>query len=418
MRLQPSSHQPHSRRFFGWWITVAGFITSGLAVGVPYYNVPFFYDYFQRACGWSRAQITLGFPLAAILTIWIGPLLIHRFSPRKLIIAGSALTAISLAGFARMGSDLWIYYALWVVFTTGYMFSGPIPHQLIVSHWFRRNRGKAMGIVYVGNGLMGSVGSLLVKPLTEHLGFRTALVILGAMVLICWPIAILVLRDKPSDMAQYPDGDPTPPAEAALPSHSFADLLTSYSFWLLLIGSFCAIGAVGAINFHMKFVFLDEGFEKGPAADSAWRTASVLILWSSVLGRLLVGSLADKFSKKWVMTGTFALVAATIPNLLLVRPGHELLLYVFAVLFGFGLGADYMLIPLMAAEQFGINTLSRAMSVILPVNTIGQTWVPYVVSILRDHLGSYSIAMTVVLAIALTGAIAIAIIPKTCPKKT
>src|SRR5579871_6425903 len=261
-------------------------ITSGLAVGVPYYNVPFFYDYFQRACGWSRAEITLGFPLAAVLTIWIGPLLIYRFSPRKLIIAGSALTAISLAGFARMGSNLWIYYGLWVVFTTGYMFSGPIPHQLIVSHWFRRNRGKAMGIVYVGNGLMGSVGSLLVKPLTEHFGFRTALVVLAALVMICWPIAILVLRDKPSDAGQFPDGDPSAPAEAAVPAHSFAQLLSSYSFWLLLIGSFSAIGAVGAINFHMKFVFLDQGFEKGLVADSAWRTASVLNLWSSVAGRL------------------------------------------------------------------------------------------------------------------------------------
>jgi MFS family permease len=348
-----------------------------------------------------------------VLTLWIGPLLIYRFSPRKLIVAGSALTALSLAGFAVMGSGLSVYYALWVVFTAGYILSGPIPHQLIVSHWFRRNRGKAMGVVYVGNGLMGSVGSLLVKPLTEHFGFRTALVVLGAIVLICWPIAMLVLRDKPADLGQYPDGDNAPPPEAALDSHSFTDLLSNYSFWLLLIGSFCAIGAVGAINFHMKFVFLDAGFATGTVADSAWRTASVLILWSSVAGRLLVGGLADRFSKKWVMTGTFGLVAATIPTLLLVRPGHETLLYVFAVLFGFGLGADYMLIPLMAAEQFGVNSLSRALAIILPVNTIGQTWIPFFVSLLRDRFGSYSIAMNVVLSVALIGAISIAILPKT-----
>jgi predicted MFS family arabinose efflux permease len=271
-------HRAPQRKFFGWWITAAAFVTSGLAVGVPYYNIAFFYDYFQRAFGWSRAEITLGFPLAALLTLWAGPLVIHRFSARKLILAGSALTAMALAAFGRMSSVLWIYYALWVVYTAGYIFSGPIPHQLIVSHWFRRNRGKAMGIVYVGNGLMGSVGSLLVKPLTERFGFQAALTILGAMVLLCWPIAILVLRDKPSDLGQYPDGDKAPPAEAALESHSFAELLGSYPFWLLLIGSFCSIGAVGAINFHMKFVFLDQGFEKGPVADSAWRTASVLLL--------------------------------------------------------------------------------------------------------------------------------------------
>src|SRR5208337_887847 len=118
-----------------------------------------------------------------------------------------------------------------------------------------------------------------------------------------------------------------------------------------------------------------------------------------------------RFSKKLVMTATFALVASTIPVLLLVNPNHLGPLYIFAVLFGLGLGADYMLIPLMAAEQFGVNSLSRAMAVILPVNTIGQTWLPYFVSILRDHFGSYSIAMGVVLLIAVAGAISIAILP-------
>jgi len=106
-------------------------------------------------------------------------------------------------------------------------------------------------------------------------------------------------------------------------------------------------------------------------------------------------------------------VAATIPLLLHVRPGQEAWLYVFAVLFGFGMGADYMLIPLMAAEAFGVNTLPKAMSVILPADTIGQTWFPYIVSHLRTMLGSYDRALMVVLAIAMTGAAAIALLPNT-----
>ena len=403
--------QPDQRKFFGWWISIAALFTSGLTVGIPYYNIPFFYDYFQRAFGWSRASITFGFPLAALLTIWAGPLLIHRFSPRKLILVGSTLIAIALGGFGSMGSSLSIYYALWFVYTAGYILSGPIPHQLIVSHWFRRNRGKALSIVYVGNGLIGSFGSLLVKPLTDDFGFRTALRIVAALLLLCWPVALFVLRDKPSELGQYPDGDPSPPAEARLQSHSFAELLRSGPFWLILFGSFCSIGAIGAVNFHMKFVFLDEGFAAGSIVDAAWRTASVLILWSSVAGRLIIGGLADSFSKKIVMTATFILVAATIPILLLVRPGHPTTLYTFAVLFGLGLGADYMLIPLIAADQFGINSLARAMAVILPVNTIGQTWFPYFVSILRDRSAGYSIALGAVLVVAIAGAISIAVLP-------
>jgi hypothetical protein len=69
----------------------------------------------------------------------------------------------------------------------------------------------------------------------------------------------------------------------------------------------------------------------------------------------------------------------------------------------------------MAAEQFGVNTLARAMAIILPVNTIGQTWCPYAVSTLREHYGNYIGPMAFVFAIAMLGAIAIAAMPRHTP---
>jgi MFS family permease len=140
-----------------------------------------------------------------------------------------------------------------------------------------------------------------------------------------------------------------------------------------------------------------------------------LILVSSIVGRLSIGLLADLFSKKRVMTATYFVVAATILLLLAVSPARPASLYIFAVVFGFSMGADYMLIPLMAAEQFGLNTLSRAMAIILPVNTIGQTWFPYLVSALREHYGNYIAAMTTVFAVAMLGALSIAALPKQAP---
>jgi MFS family permease len=401
------------RKFYGWWITAAAFITFGLAVGIPYYNIGFFYDekYFLSKSGWRLTDVTLGFPLAALLTIWIGPLVIHRFRPRNLILVGTVLTAIALVGLGAMGTALSIYYFMWVIYTIGYIFSGPIPHQLIVSNWFRINRGKAMGIVYVGVGLMGSVGSFLVKPLAEKFSYHVALYVLAGLVLLSWPLVLFVLKDRPSDLGQNPDGLAHPPPEAKIQSRTFRELLSSWPFWLLLIGSFCSIGSIGAINFHMKPIFQAQGFLDTEARNAAWRNASVLILWSSIGGRLLIGGLADRFPKKWVMTATYFLVAGTIPILLAVHPNSYSMLYIFAILFGFGMGADYMLIPLMAADQFGVNSLARAMAVILPVNTIGQTWFPYFVSIIKEH-GNYTVALGVVLAVAITGAIAIVILPR------
>ena len=146
-----------TKPFYGWWVTVAAICTFGIAVGIPYYNMPFFYDYYEKAAaqggfGWSRDQITLGFPLAALFTLWVGPLLVHRFSPRKLILAGTGATAAAFIGFSRMSGAIELYYFFWFVYTVGYIFSGPIPHQVIISQWFRKKRGRAMGITYVGVG--------------------------------------------------------------------------------------------------------------------------------------------------------------------------------------------------------------------------------------------------------------------------
>lgn len=407
------SNPPDRKQHFrGPWILATAFVTFGIAVGIPYYNLPFFYDYFQKTYHWDLSQITLGFPIAALLTIWVGPLVVPRFSPRKLIIAGAGFTAVAFFGFGRMNGALSVYFALYFLYTVGYIFSGPIPHQILVSYWFHKKRGTAMGVVYVGVGLFGGLGSFFVRGVTEHYGFHIALAALGCLLLLTWPLALFVLKDKPSMVGQHPDGADEPPADVKLSPHSFRQLLRSGSFWLLLAGSVCSIGSIGSINIHMKFVFRDAGYTNQIALNAAWTTASVLILWSSIVGRIGIGYFADVFSKRRVMIGTYFLVALTILVLFWVSPSRPVSLYVFSLVFGFCMGADYMLIPLMAAEQFGVNTLARAMAVILPANTIGQTWCPYLVSALREHYGNYLIPLTVVFGIAMIGAVAIALMPK------
>ncbi len=194
-------------------MVATAFVTFGIAVGIPYYNQSFFYDYFQKTFHWELSKITLGFPLAAILTIWVGPLLIPHFSPRKLIIVGTGLTAISFFGFSVMKGSLVLYYLLYFIYTVGYIFSGPIPHQILVSYWFRRKRGTAMGIVYVGVGLFGGLAPFFIRTITARHGFQAALVAIGGVMFLAWPLAIFFLKDKPSDMGQYPDGLATPPAD-------------------------------------------------------------------------------------------------------------------------------------------------------------------------------------------------------------
>lgn len=406
------------KKFYGWWVVFACFLTFGLSTGLPYYNMPFFYDYYEKSFGWTRSEITSGFLYATLATLWVGPLMVPRFSPRLMIIAGTGLTFLAFLGFSRMPGDLMTYRLIWCIYILGYIFSGPIAHQIIISQWFKRKRGQAMGVAYVGVAVVGSLGSALAPWFTANLGgFRAGLLALGAMILLAWPIALFVTKDKPSDLGQQPDGSPFAAPDAQAAPRDYGYLLRQSAFWLLLIGSACSIGSIGSINQHMKLVFRDQGFTDQAAVNSAWQTANVLILWSSIAGRLSVGWMADRFNKKYVMTATYALIALTIPLMQLVKPvdaaqHSNTMLYAFAVLFGFGMGADYMLIPLMAAEQFGVSSLARAMAIILPTDTIGQTGFPFLVGTLRDKFGNYDTALMSVFVMAFVGAVAIALLPK------
>src|SRR5205823_7056342 len=138
-----------------------------------------------------------------------------------------------------------------------------------------------------------------------------------------------------------------------------------------------------------------------------------LVLVSSLVGRLGMGWLADRIPKKYVMLLIYLLVVSAIPLLFLTAtPGA---IYVFAVVFGVGLGGEYMVIPLMAAELFGVRVLGRAMGVILTGGCVAGAVAPVLVGRLHDVTGSYATGFAAVIAFALAGAVAIAFLPRPTP---
>jgi MFS family permease len=403
---------PVSRPFRGPWIIAGCFLTFGVASGFPYYNIAFFFDYFRNDHGWTQQAITLGAPLAVLLTIWAGPILVPRWSPRWLIVTGTGLTFLAFQWFARLSGSSIEYYAAWCVYMLGYFLSGPIAHQIILSHWYKKRRGRAMGIAYVGGALLGALGNKLNPWLVTFVPYTRALEISGCVLLLAWPVAIFVLRDRPEDVGQTADGLPEDTAAGApIPIQPYGALLQQRSFWLLLLGSAASIGAIATVNFLMKFVFEEQGFTDQAARNQIWSTASSTALFAAIAGRLVVGPLADRWPRRPLMFAIYALVAVAIPLLFLVRPAQPGFVYLFAIVFGFAMGADYMLIPLMAADLFGLRSLGRAMSAILPADTVTQFWFPNLIAQLRAAWGSYGSALWVSCLMAGLGALAIARLP-------
>ncbi|MEZ5364723.1 MAG: MFS transporter [Bryobacterales bacterium] len=410
--------------FRGSWMIAASFITFGLSTGFPYYNISFFFDYFRDDHGWTQELVTTGAPIAVLLTIWAGPIIVPRFSPRWLILIGTGFTFAAFEWFGRLGGSDVEYYAAWCFYMLGYFISGPIPHQIIISNWYKEQRGFAMGITYVGVAIVGAMANKVGPALATQMDYTEALKIMGFFLLAAWPLALFVLKDKPEAVGELPDGKTSKvaverdkPAErprtaAGSEAKSFGFLMGKAPFWLLLVGSAASIGSIAAVNFLMKFVFEEQGFVDQAARDAIWSKASIAVLLSSIFGRLLAGYLADTLPRKWVMLATYAIVAAAIPSLFLVTPETPNMVYLFAVVFGFAMGADYMLIPLMAADQFGLATLPKAMSAILPSDTITQFWTPRLVAELRAAWGGYSSALWAVFGLAALGAAAIALLPR------
>ena len=119
------------KSFFGPWIIACCFLTFGLSTGFPYYNIAFFFDYFRDGHSWTQVLVTTGAPIAVLLTIWIGPVIVPRVSPRKLILIGTFLTFLSFQWFGRLSGNEYEYSCGWCLYMwVGYLSSrGPVPHQ-------------------------------------------------------------------------------------------------------------------------------------------------------------------------------------------------------------------------------------------------------------------------------------------------
>jgi MFS family permease len=392
----------NGRLFYGWWIASVAFFTLLLTVGIPFYGMPFFYDYFQHDFGWSRALVTSGIGVATIVVLPIGGLIIPRFTSRQLLISGILLLCASLLSFAFMRGSVMVYYLAWATFMLGYLCAGPIPHQVLISEWFVRRRGAAMAFAYMGLGVGGAISQKYVAlPLIHWIGWRGALAVIGLALLALIPLILLVVKNRPADMGLHPQGERQPERAAPLPR---SVVLKRVSFWLLALGSFASIGSIGSINQHMKLLFHDAG----SSAEIAANTTFVMLL-SSLLGRVVMGWLADRLPKKYVMVAAYLCISLPLPLLFIVaRPGIPSL---FGWLFGFGLGADYMLIPLMAADLFGTHSLARVMGILLPADSIAQTVCPLIVGTLYTRTGNYGSALVFVTVLALVGAAAVSFLP-------
>jgi MFS family permease len=381
-------------------VAATAFVVLFCIVGLALWGLPFYYDFMVQQFGWTRAQVTSGNALSKLV---VGPVfgfiagwIIDRFGPRRVMMVGILLAGAALVGLGWV-STLGMFYFFYFLNALGYVCGGPLPNQVLLSRWFDKARGKVMGVAYLGIGVGGATVPWISHVLVQHFGWQAALRWLGLLIVVAsLPLAFLVPEAAPLSDRRHEVGRP----------HELKDAFRTGAFYLLTLGSMCSIAAVSGTQQNLKlFLSLDRHYTQGEAAQIL-----SLVLAFSIVGRLLMGWLADRFPKKYVMLFTYILVAAGIPFLFL---GHaSSTLSASAAVFGVGLGGDYMIIPLMTAEIFGMRILGRLLGVILTAGGVAEAVSPWLTGHLRDATGSYSLSCFLLVAVAVLGAAAVLGLPE------
>ncbi len=346
----------------------------------------------------NSANIT--FLLSGVFSL-IGGWLALRFPLKNLMIAGCLLLGGGLVLHSLAGTANSIYIAR-ALMGASLGFIGVAPCVVLVSRWFEKGRGTALGITLVGTSLGGALIPLIASPLIAHYGWRLAMLGLSGLVwLVLLPAVLIFVRERVS-------GKDSVENAAVLEGASWSKALRSPLFWALAACSALVFYPIFATS--QQFILYLQTPKIGVSAETAAFAQSALFA-ISIGGKFLAGFASDRLGPIRVMTFcAFLLFAASLVLFYLTATTALLFLLPFAL----GYGGTFVLIQRLAAELFGRADAGRILGTITLIEVIGATIGGKITGYLADlHGGDYTVAfygVTIAAAGAFIAAIAIALL--------
>jgi len=410
--------------FYGWWVVIAAGTIILVASVAPLYLFSTLVDPLEEEFGWSRAAISAGPSIAAMmagLTLPVAGYLVDRVGARRLLVPGVTLIGGGFLAASQIQA-LWQFYISASVIAVGMSLAGVPVCAVAIAHWFVKRRGRALGILSAGEGASG-IMVLLAALLIALFDWRTGVMILGiAQLATCIPLALTV-RNRPEEAGLLPDGEPPAPSEAPaspLPGAleeegggsglgreeglTIGQALRTRSFWLLVLAIVLVSVGFLAVIVHL-IAYLDEsaGFTEEGAA-----VIAMGIPFGSVLGRLSFGWLADYLSKRWLLAVAWTLEGLGILIFAAVHSPWQAV--VFLVVFAPAFGAAFPVLPALMAEYFGLRAFGGIQGLIWGVAMLASFIGPLFAGGVYDLIDSYRPAFLLLGLSALGAALAVAMI--------
>jgi OFA family oxalate/formate antiporter-like MFS transporter len=393
------------KTFYGWWIVLACLVINLYVSSILFFGFTAFIDPLIKEFGWSYTQVSFAVSLRGMEMGIFAPLigfLTDRYGARRLMLVGVLAVGLGLILFSRTQSLLMFYG---VILLLGFGAGGctTVVTTTVVATWFKKNLGKALGLMSTGFGASGVMIPLIVW-LIDTFQWRTTLLLLGVGFLILGIPLVFVIRDKPEDYGFLPDGEPGlpgSPQEKGKPEKSpirFSEALRHRSFLYLNLAEVVRMMLVMGVVTHSMPYLNNLGMS---------RTAAGLVVagipLSSIIGRLGYGWLADRFPKRYVLAlafgvmglGMLAFSYAAVPGMILL----------FLLFFPPSFGGSMVLRGTILREYFGRDYLGKMLGIVMGSAAMGGIVGPTLAGWVFDSIGSYQI-----LWLAFAGAISLAVL--------
>jgi MFS family permease len=397
--------------YYGWVVVAVSFLTMLViagALGAPgVLIVPL-----EREFGWDNAQISTALALRIMLFGLLGPFaaaFMNRFGVRPVMVV--ALTLIAGGFLASLAmTRVWQLVLLWgVVVGIGTGLTALVLAATVATRWFTQRRGLVVGLLTASSATGQLVFLPLIAALTEHFGWRAALIFVCGPLVLAALVALALMRDQPSDLGLPPYGEtaviPPPPAGSGLLSLLSAPLVVLRDaaqtpiFWVLFATFFiCGASTNGLIQTHFITLCGDYGL---PAVGAA----SVLAMMGvfDFAGTIGSGWLSDRFDNRWLLFWYYGLRGLS----LLYLPFTDFTFYglsLFALFYGLDWIATVPPTVKITADRFGRERAAMVFGWVFAGHQLGAAAAAFGAGFSRTEFASYLPAFIVAGSLCLLAA--------------
>lgn len=412
---KPMSIAPQNQTLRRRWLVLgSGFLVmaSGFALRNGF---SVFYPAIVDDFGWGRGDTAVMFSLSILVYGLLSPPvghLVDRVRPQLVVFTGIIVLCGSTA-LCAYATERWQFYILFgVIAASGVSMIGVAPMGTIITPWFGRNRGLVFAVLASGFGVSLVSATALQYLISTH-GWQRSFIIAGvAVAAVSIPLVLLFIRRAPR--AAGPESDSTvssTEAKALEPTswHSaewtLGRTLRTPQFWMLWAVGFCQIGLAEKVAIsHQVYFFQDAGYSPAVAA------AVYSLFGVAFVAGTVASALSDRTGREKMYLPGCALALAGVVLLFFIRDAHSLwLAYLFAVLFGSGMGVMPPVMFATIADLFHGKSYGAIQGMVVLGMSMGGAISPWLGGYMHDVTGSYDSTLGMLVAALVASGILVAL---------